>query len=254
MLKCFILLAVLSYAYSSSYDERIINGKEIDISSAPHIVSLRYKSFAKPKDPFKHHCGGAILSKDTIITAADCVEGNEAKNFVIVTESINTAGGDGIFVPVKRIIIHPEYNYYSIKYNVALLKLSSTLNINEFSSRPIPLAEATPLNGKAILTGFGKESEDSEEQSDILKQVQVSVIDQYICRQLYLPDIISSDMFCAGNLEGNADGCQGDAGSPLVLDGHLIGILSFGRGCGRQGYPSVYTSVAHVYNWIQKEL
>lgn len=252
MLKALILLALLSLASSRSFEGRIVNGKTIDISSAPYVVSLRFKTFANPKDPFTHHCGGAILTKDTIITAADCVEGNQANNFVIVTETTNTAGSDGTIVPVDRYIIHPEYNYYSIRYNIALVKLKSDLNLNGFGASSIPLAETVPQTGKAVLSGFGKESELSEQQSESLKQVEVPIIESSTCRQLYSPDEISADMLCAG--DGSADGCQGDAGSPLVHNGQLVGILSFGRGCGRKGYPSVYTSIPHVYSWIIKEL
>jgi trypsin len=53
-------------------------------------------------------------------------------------------------------------------------------------------------------------------------------------------------MFCAGYVmppnETGPDACHGDDGGPLVVDGELAGIVSWGVGCGR--YPSFYTKVA----------
>lgn len=253
-LKLLIFSGFIAFGDSLPLESRIAEGNEVNIWLAPYIVSLRYKSFANPKTPYSHLCGGTILSKDTIITAADCVEGNEPRNYVIVAGSSNTAGSDGTIIPIKSIIVHPNYDYYSIKFNVAILKLESDLDFNGFSKAAIRLAEFTPKTGNGVLSGYGKVSGNSLYQSEVLKQVHVSVVDQYLCRQIYAPDEISNDMFCAGNMNGNGDGCQGDAGSPLVINGELSGVLSFGRGCGRKDYPSVYTSIAHVWSWITQNL
>ena len=57
-------------------------------------------------------------------------------------------------------------------------------------------------------------------------------------------------MICAGDLTGGGiDACQGDSGGPLVrrdAGGAFVevGIVSFGYGCGRSGYPGVYTQVS----------
>lgn len=49
---------------------------------------------------------------------------------------------------------------------------------------------------------------------------------------------------------------QGDSGGPLVDNdsGRQIGIVSWGRGCGRPGYPTVYASVASHYDWINANM
>ena len=47
-------------------------------------------------------------------------------------------------------------------------------------------------------------------------------------------------MMCAGGV-GGEDSCQGDSGGPLVTRGQpgepwaLVGVVSFGYGCAREG-------------------
>ena len=71
------------------------------------------------------------------------------------------------------------------------------------------------------------------------------------------------DEMCAGlpDLDGNGwtdpgtDSCQGDSGGPLIcnVDGRyqLTGIISWGSGCGREGFPGVYGRVHTYLDWIK---
>ena len=48
---------------------------------------------------------------------------------------------------------------------------------------------------------------------------------------------------------------QGDTGGPLQCEDqygrfHLVGITSFGYGCGRPNTPGVYTKVSEYYDFI----
>jgi secreted trypsin-like serine protease len=48
--------------------------------------------------------------------------------------------------------------------------------------------------------------------------------------------------------ESGADSCQGDSGGPIVYytkrGPRLVGIVSFGPGCGIENTPGAYTDVA----------
>ncbi|CAH2237274.1 jg11240 [Pararge aegeria aegeria] len=81
--------------------------------------------------------------------------------------------------------------------------------------------------------------------------VQVPTVSTEECNMSY--GYISKRMICAGVPEGGKDSCQGDSGGPAVGDGPIqLGIVSFGVGCARPGYPGVYSNVSSLRNWIRK--
>lgn len=76
------------------------------------------------------------------------------------------------------------------------------------------------------------------------------------CAQSIDPSISDTMHICAGWDEGGHDSCQGDSGGPLtVLDGDgcpvVVGLTSFGVGCGQPGKYGVYTRVSQYRDWIE---
>ena len=99
-------------------------------------------------------------------------------------------------------------------------------------------------NVKALVTGWGR-LKSYGILPDILQEVNVTTMTNQQCRgKKYSHSEITDYMICAGDV--GRDSCQGDSGGPLSVLGQddrysQIGIVSWGKGCAKPGYPGVYT-------------
>ena len=149
---------------------------------------------------------------------------------------------------MAKIVLHEDYS--GIDGNdIALLKLASPLEFNDYvSAIPIPASGET-FQGYGTVTGWGRLSLNGR-NPDKLQKVDVPLVSDEECRQAYHDtsdtSVIQDSMLCAGG--GDKGPYMGDSGGPLVCDGKLCGIVSWGE----WGYPGVYTEVAYFVDWIFK--
>ena len=95
----------------------------------------------------------------------------------------------------------------------------------------------------------------------ILQQAQVPLITRDSCQAAY-QDVgypISERMLCAGYAAGGIDACQGDSGGPLVCSEddnkwYLMGAVSWGIGCAREGRYGVYADLMNLKDWVQETI
>jgi len=90
----------------------------------------------------------------------------------------------------------------------------------------------------------------------VLMKVTVPHVAHAACNNSYMshptdPVEVADTMVCYG--EAGRDSCQGDSGGPIVggVNNTLVGIVSWGYGCARAGYPGVYTEVSKYIDWIE---
>ena len=226
---------------------KIVGGSEAAIGEFPYIVSLQAASYG-------HFCGGSLIKKNWVLTAAHCVKGGTIKNVVIgLHDQKQTANAE--FIAPKRIIAHPSYNSSTTDWDYALIELSK-----DSSYTPVPLNtseiaisdDGTPV--MATVAGCGTTSEGGYSLPNLLQKVDVPLVSHDSCNKSY-SNKITDRMICAGYAEGGKDSCQGDSGGPLVAKGddgqtYLIGVVSWGRGCARAGYPGIYSKVNAAVDWI----
>ncbi|GIY61335.1 transmembrane protease serine 3 [Caerostris darwini] len=235
--------------------DRIVGGRDATIDEYPWQVSLKFKNFfIKPT----HLCGGTILNEQWIVTAAHCVYKRLPRNFEVAVGI--TSQDEKIFnsYKVDKIKVHEQFKPDTFLNDIAIIQVKSAI---EFSSQVngicLPQVEHN-VTGLATTTGWGATLEDGD-MSSILQAVEVPLIPQSKCLDLFGPDNFSaSAMLCAGKLEGGIDSCQGDSGGPLIQKQNgrqvLIGVVSWGVGCARPDFPGVYSRVSHYIDWIKNNI
>ncbi|KAI7815153.1 Serine protease [Rhyzopertha dominica] len=245
---------VVEEVLTDSLNTRIIGGLIVtDRSEFEYQASLRYYG--------SHFCGGTIISEYYILTAAHCCYIN---NQLITTDVVTVVVGDlyvnqtspeSVTKALDSVYVHEAYDANTIVNDIALLRIADPFGEWTKLIKSIALASTRPDdNTPCVVSGWGYTAEAGNYISPVLQSVTVPIINFEACNTAYGNIAITSGMLCAGATEGGQDACQGDSGGPLVCNEELVGVVSFGYGCGRADYPGVYSDVAYYRPWIEEKI
>ncbi|XP_061397816.1 trypsin eta-like [Musca vetustissima] len=216
------------------------------ITQFPFEVSIR-RRFCDAC-AYEHYCSGTIYSSKVVITARSCVKDAvpQRTHIVAATNKRSATTQEGEMYLVEGFVEHQTAD-------IALIHLTMEFAFNSQFLQPVTLATQAPVKGsKGLVAGWGQLSEFEMNFDDGLKSVEVPILDLKECREAYFWTNVNEWEFCAGYLQGGVDTCQGDAGSPLLVKGQMVGIVSWGYGCARRGNPGVYTNVVMLREWIEQ--
>ncbi|XP_051745388.1 plasma kallikrein-like isoform X1 [Ctenopharyngodon idella] len=233
---------------------RIVGGENATAGSWPWQVSIHVIGFG-------HNCGGTLITKDWVLSAAHCFENFGVSDTLMYFGRLNQSGSNPNETSrtASRIITHPNYNGSTIDNDIALIELSSSVNFSDYI-RPVCLAAAGSVfdaGTESWVTGWGR-LQSGGQVPDTLQEVMIPIVNNSDCFKAYgeFNISITSNMICSGLLnQGGKGSCQGDSGGPMVSKKNSLwiqsGIVSFGIGCAEPKYPSVFARVSQYQNWIK---
>lgn len=237
----------------------IVGGYDAEPNSWPWQVALFQRG---KRDPTKHYfiCGGSILNRRFILTAAHCVVRDDGplkpEMLSVKVGAHDVTDSTSRRIPVSAVIAHENYKQWKVYNDIALLRLDEDLDFTDPAIRPVcvqtqDMAARDYANENSTIIGWGT----TKYLGDLAKNLQeaeIPIVSNEECNANYstiegaaqeFPNGIDQSMICAGVAEGGKGNCHGDSGGPLLYqqDGHWIqlGIVSFGYKCAEAGYPTV---------------
>jgi trypsin len=211
--------------------------------------------------PFFVHgfgCGATLVNEDVVMSAAHC-DGAFWKEVLVgpnpgMMNKIRWTQWRNVVSPMH---VHPQFSWDTMEFDVLMFKIQPvtrsnlkqalmdqniTLNFN--STIPAEAEWLTVIGNGAVREG-GPEVDD-------LRKVRVQYVPAETCDDTYGSWLRPATQFCAGSEPGK-DSCQGDSGGPILASGNrLVGIVSWGYGCGQ--YPGVYSRISGMQRWIETTL
>ncbi|XP_047109608.1 trypsin-like [Schistocerca piceifrons] len=156
-----------------------------------------------------------------------------------VLAGTNTLSEGGTRHTVTFISSHEGYDASDSWINdIAVLKVSPAFPIDSVTVAPIQLPEKdeeVPDNANVTTIGWGKHWYFGEIQ-DGLRKVDIHIWQQWLCESVW-HDInynVHPTQICAIRFKNNKhyDACTGDEGGPLLYEGKVVGLVSWGHFCG----------------------
>jgi len=254
LLFVFLLFALI-FTLAEAKRPRIVGGTLDTPGQFPFMVRL----LIGPRND-KGFCGGSIIDRYHVATAAHCF-GDDSAFPLTISVRYGAVNKDN-FKRVRAIsyIIHPEYNDETSLNDIALIRLVKPLN---FSSvvQPLVFATSPPEDGTTIYGAGWGDTSSGGDLSDNLLWTDFLYLDFQRCiDQFGATDLQEESQVCAGGVD-NHDTCQGDSGGPIFTASNIndpttmrhLGIVSYGEGCG--GLPAIYTRVpGYGDDWLSNTI
>ncbi|XP_054988707.1 granzyme B-like [Sorex araneus] len=245
LLLCVLLSTALSPRTEAG---EIIGGHEAKPHSRPYMANLQY---FKEKSYKLTRCGGFLIRKDVVMTAAHCH--GSMMNVTLGAHNIRQKEESQQVIPVRRAIPHPNYNKEHRCNDIMLLKLESNAKMTK-EVKPLTLpGPRNKLRPGQVCSAAGWGRMDPRGKRAVkLQEVELEVQADEKCESKFRDPYNPDTQLCVGDPKEKKATFKGDSGGPLVCKNVAQGIVSYGKKDGSS--PRVFTKISSFMPWIKSTL
>ncbi|KAJ8922444.1 hypothetical protein NQ315_004391 [Exocentrus adspersus] len=238
-------------------ESRILNGREVTPHKIPYQAWLVFRLFAGSSG---WTCGGSLITRKFILTAAHCVVGTITYNCIRATlvevylgaHDVSIEEPNRVILVATKLTRHPDYVSSTITNDVGLIELDEELELDQYiniAKLPSRSEADRSFEGDNVrVSGWGL-TVGGGSRSNVLLAVNSTVLPNAECRQHFT--IFQESEICISG-EGGVGACNGDSGGPLIAGDRHVGIVSYGRSGCLSGYPSVFARTTSFLPWIEE--